>query len=455
MAVSRPNAEALESFRTQLGGTLLQPGDAGYDDARHVYNGMIDRQPALIARCAGTADVVASVNFARQHDLVVSVRGGGHNVAGSALVDGGLTIDLSLMRGVRVDPAARTARAQGGATWADFDRECQAFGLASTGGLISSTGIGGLTLGGGFGWLGRSYGMACDNLVSADVVLADGSVVIASESENAELFWGLRGGGGNFGVVTSLEYRLHPVGTMLGGMLLFPFDRARAVLQRYREVNAAAPDALTMMAAVLTPPPIGGPALAILVGFNGPVGEGQALIQPLKDMEPLADMTEPMPYCQLQGMLDVDFPFGLQNYWKSDFLSGLSDEVIDTVLEHYARVSSPMTAVVFEQFGGAYRRMPREATAFSHRDWDYNLLILSRWEQPAEADTHIAWARGLWSAIQPHAAGGVYVNYLEGGAEGDDRIRRAYGPSYERLAALKKQYDPTNFFHVNQNVKPE
>ena len=454
MANSTIDTEALEQLKAAVGGAILQDGDPGYDEARHVYNGMIDRRPLVIVQCAGTADVAAAVTFAREHELVLSVRGGGHNVAGSAVCDGGLMIDMSHMRGIRVDPAAQTARAQGGATWADFDRECQLFGLASTGGLISSTGIAGLTLGGGFGWLGRSYGMACDNLVSADVVLADGSVVTASESENADLFWGLRGGGGNFGVVTSFEYRVHPVGPMLGGLLLFPFDRAREILFAYREIAAAAPDALTMMAAVLTPPPVGAPALAILVGYNGPPEEGAALIQPLKDMQPLADMTGPMGYRQLQQMLDADFPFGLQNYWKSDFLSGLTDGVIDTVLEHYAKATSPMTAIVIEQFGGAYRRMAPGATAFSHRDWDFNLLILSRWEQASESERHIEWTRNLWNSLQPFAAGGVYVNYLEAGQEGADRIRKAYGPSYERLAALKKQYDPTNLFSMNQNVRP-
>jgi FAD/FMN-containing dehydrogenase len=242
---------------------------------------------------------------------------------------------------------------------------------------------------------------------------------------------------------------------MLGGLLLFPFDRAREILFAYREIAAAAPDALTMMAAVLTPPPVGAPALAILVGYNGPPEEGAALIQPLKDMQPLADMTGPMGYRQLQQMLDADFPFGLQNYWKSDFLSGLTDGVIDTVLEHYANATSPMTAIVIEQFGGAYRRMATGATAFSHRDWDFNLLILSRWEQASESERHIQWTRNLWNAIQPFAAGGVYVNYLEGGQEGVDRIRKAYGPSYDRLAALKTQYDPTNLFSMNQNVRPE
>jgi FAD/FMN-containing dehydrogenase len=445
---------AIEALRAGLGGPLLRPGDDGYDDARRIFNGMIDRRPALIARCTATGDVVKAVRFAREHDLIVSVRGGGHNVAGNAVSDGGLMIDLTPMKGIRVDPAARTARAQGGVTWREFDRECQAFGLATTGGAISSTDIAGLTLGGGFGWLGRSYGMSCDNLLSADVVLADGSVVGASADENADLFWGLRGGGGNFGVVTSLEYRLHPVRSILGGLLIYPFARAREVLRTVRDFNESSPNQLSIFAVLMTTPE-GDQVCALVVCYNGPIETGQALLQPLRERTaPMADLVGPISYEQQQTLLDDGFPFGLQNYWKSEFLKGLPDEAIDVLVDRFAGCPSPLTAVVLEQFGGAYRDVAEDETAFAHRDWDYNFLIIARWTDPTDSERHIGWARELWQAVQPYAAGRVYVNYLEGGAEGAERIRAAYGPVYDRLVALKNRYDPTNFLRLNQNIRP-
>jgi len=444
----------VEALRASLGGPLLRPGDDGYDAARQIFNGMIDRRPALIARCTATGDVAKAVGFAREQGLVVSVRGGGHNVAGNAVCDGGLMIDLTLMKGIRVDPAARTVRAQGGVTWREFDRECQAFGLATTGGAISSTGIAGLTLGGGFGWLGRSYGMSCDNLISADVVLADGTVVTASMDEHPDLFWGLRGGGGNFGVVTSFEYRLHPVGPILGGMLLYPLDRAKEVLRTLRDFNESAPDASSVFGVLMTTPE-GDRMLALLVCYNGPIEQGEALLRPLRERTtPLADLVATIGYEQMQTMLDEGFPFGLQNYWKSEFLKALPDEAIDLVVDRFAAAPSPLSAVVLEQFGGAYRRVASDETAFGHRDWDYNFLIVSRWADPADADGNIRWARDLWDAVRPFASGAVYVNYLEGGQEGADRIRSAYGGNYDRLVALKERYDPSNFFRLNQNIQP-
>ena len=445
----------IEALRASLGGPLLRPGDDGYDAVRQIFNGMIDRRPALIARCTTTGDVIKAVNFAREQGLIVSVRGGGHNVAGNAICDGGLMIDLSLMQGIRVDPAARTVRAQPGLTWRAFDRECQAFGLATTGGAVSSTGIAGLTLGGGFGWLGRSYGMTCDDLISADVVLADGTLVTASADENADLFWGLRGGGGNFGIVTSFEYRLHPVGPVLGGMLVYPLDRAKDVLRTFRDFNASAPDASSVFAAMMTTPE-GSQVLALLVCYNGPIEQGEKLLRPLREQTaPIADLVAPIPYEQMQTLLDEGFPFGLQNYWKSEFLKSLPDEAIDLVVDRFAATPSPLSAVVFEQFGGAYRRVASDENAFGHRDWDYNFLIISRWTDPADAEPNIRWARDLWNAVQPFAAGVVYVNYLEGGQEGANRIRAAYGANYDRLAALKERYDPTNFFRLNQNIQPK
>ena len=446
--------DAIAALGASLGGPVLRPGEAGYDEARTIFNGMIDRKPALIARCTSTGDVVKAVRFAREHELEVSVRGGGHNVAGIAITNGGLMLDLTPMKGIRVDAAARTVRAQGGVTWREFDRETQAFGLATTGGAISSTGIAGLTLGGGFGWLGRSYGMACDNLISADVVLADGSVVTASESENADLFWGLRGGGGNFGVVTALEYKLYPVNGVLGGMLVYPIEQANGVLRAMRDFNETSPNAMSVFAALMTSPE-GARIVALLVCYNGPAEDGNALLQPLRERtSPMADMVGPISYEQQQTLLDEGFPFGLQNYWKSEFLKGLTDEAIDTIVERFSSVTSPLTGIVLEQFGGAYRRVAEDDTAFAHRDWDYNFLIVSRWTDPSDSAPHIQWARDTWQAVQPYASGRVYVNYLEGGDEGADRIRAAYGPVYDRLVALKQRYDPSNFFHLNQNIKP-
>jgi FAD/FMN-containing dehydrogenase len=442
----------IEQFANGFQGRVLGPIDAGYDDARKLWNGMIDRRPALIARCTGAADAAAAVTFARANGLEVAVRGGGHNAAGNAVCDGGLMIDLSAMNAVQGDPVTRTARAQGGATWADLDRATQEHGLATTGGAVSSTGIAGLTLGGGLGWLMRSYGLTCDNLLSAEVVTAAGEIVTASASENADLFWGLRGGGGNFGIVTTFEYQLHPVGLVLGGMLGYPAEMAGEVLRRYRDFARTAPEALTLFAGLMTSPE-GLKLLGILVCYNGPIDEGERALQPFRDAcPPLMEQLGPMPYTVLQSLQDAIFPHGLNVYWRSHFLDDLGDATISTIVEHFSRVTSPLSVVLIEQLGGAVRRVGVDETAFAGREADFNVAIIGRWGDPTDADAHIAWTRQFHEALRPHARG-VYVNYL--GEEGADRVRAAYTPAqYARLVALKTRYDPTNLFHLNQNIAP-
>ena len=442
---------SLQSFGAGLSGTVIRRGDAGYDQARRVWNGMIDRSPAAIFRCSSTADVVAAVNFAREEGLALAVRGGGHNAAGLALVDDGLVIDLSGMRGVRVDADKRIAYVQGGALWRDLDAATHPLGLATTGGVISSTGVGGLTLGGGLGWLMRQHGLACDNVLAVEIVTADGQVRRASATENPDLFWAVRGGGGNFGVVTSFEFRLHPMRTLYAGMLVFPGPQAPQVLRRYREVAESAPDELTVFAALMTSPD-GHPITAIFPAYNGPLNKAEAAVKPFRDLGPVADQVAEMPYPALQSMLDEGFPSGLHVYWRSDFLKGLPDEALDTLVDRFRAITSPLSALLIEQFGGAVARVPADQTAFAQRDAMFNLAIVSRWVDAATASTHTDWARQTSAAIRPFTSGGVYVNYL--GEEGADRIKAAYGPKYEKLVEVKKKYDPNNLFRVNQNIRP-
>ncbi|MCZ6722266.1 MAG: FAD-binding oxidoreductase [Proteobacteria bacterium] len=446
----------VDGFRSDLRGALLLPGDDGYDEARRIYNAMIDKRPALIARCAGAEDVVRAVTFARDHDLLVSVRGGGHNIAGNAVSDGGLMIDLSGMKSIQVDPAEQTARAEPGVTWAELDKETQAHGLATPGGTIPSTGIAGLTLGGGIGWLKGKYGLACDNLLSVEIVTADGRQLTASAEDNADLFWGVRGGGGNFGIVTSFEYRLHPVGKVLGGMAIHPLEKAKDVLAHFRTFMEGTPDELVCTAVFLTSPD-GDPVLAIAVCYHGALDEGEAVLKPLREFgPPAADNIAPMDYTALQSMIEAAFPSGWQNYWKSDALNDLSDEAIEVMAERFATVPAPTIAVIVEYTAGAAGRVPVDATAFPHRETRYNILILGTWPDAADNERNIGWVRGLWQALQPFSSGGVYVNYLaEAADEGAERIQAAYGPrTYGRLVALKNKYDPTNLFRLNQNIKP-
>jgi hypothetical protein len=448
---------AIQDFKAGLRGTLLRPADAGYDEARKIWNGMIDKRPALIACCSGVADVINSVNFAREHDLLVAVRGGGHNIAGNATCDGGMMMNLSGMKCVRVDPARRIARAEPGLTWAEFDRETQAFGLATTGGQISTTGIAGLTLGGGWGYLARQHGLACDNLISADVVTADGHFLTASASEHADLFWGLRGGGGNFGVVTSLEYRLHSVSTVLAGIVAYPFARARAAVRLFRDLTSNAPDELASAVVAITLPD-GTPVVGMVVCYNGLVSEGERVLKPLKVLgPPLMDQIGPMPYTTAQKLIDGFYPSGFQNYWKSSLLKEIGDEAIDTMEAYCARRPSPMCHGLIEhQLGGAVSRIDGEATAFNHRDVQYSFMSIGECAVAAEAAECVRWARDFWKAMQPYSTGSVYVNYLGDEAdEGAERIKAAYGPEkYRRLAALKNKYDPTNLFRLNQNIRP-
>ncbi|HSQ29186.1 MAG TPA: FAD-binding oxidoreductase, partial [Gemmatimonadaceae bacterium] len=448
------STELLRDLGASFHGDILVPGTDAYDAARKVWNGMIDRRPACIARCKSVGDVQAALRFARENDLEVAVRGGGHNAAGLAVCDGGLVIDLGGMRDVVVDAKQRIARAGGGATWGDFDRATAEHGLATTGGAVSTTGIAGLTLGGGLGWLMRSYGMACDNLVGAEVVTADGQVVRASATENADLFWGLRGGGGNFGIVTTFEYALHPVSTIFGGMLLYPLTSARDVLRVYREVTTSAPDALTVFAAMMHAPD-GTPVIALVICYNGPANEGERAILKFRDfVTPIAGEVGPMPYTALQSMLDAGFPEGLQVHWRSEFVQSIPDALIDAAVSAFERVPSPLSALMFEQFGGAVKRVPRDATAFDQRDSDYNLVIVSRWQNPADAEPNVRWARETSEAARAFTNGRVYVNYI-GAGEAPDRVRAAFGADkFDRLATIKRKYDPTNVFRLNQNIPP-
>lgn len=447
------DATEVAALGARMRGSLLTARDAGYDAARRIWNAMIDKRPALIARCTGAADVREAVRFAATHELLVSVRGGGHNVAGTAVCEGGLMIDLSPMKGVHVDPAARTAWAQPGVLWQDFDHETQAFGLATTGGVVGETGIAGLTLGGGVGWLVRKHGLACDNLLAADVVTADGQLRRATPDDHGELFWGLRGGGGNFGVVTAFQYRLHPVPTILGGLVVHPRAAARDVIRFHRDFVASAPEELTSYVALLTTPD-GLPVVGVASCYCGDLREGERVLGPLRTFgSPLVDEMKPMPYAAMQGLFGPAFPWGHRNYWKSSFLRELPDAAVEAVVSQADRARSPLSAVALEYYGGAASRVAPAATAFPHREAKYNLLVLGQWREAAEDPEHIAWARGVWEAAQPWASGAVYLNAM-GEVEGAQAVREAYGPNYARLAALKAQLDPKNIFRLNQNIAP-
>jgi FAD/FMN-containing dehydrogenase len=457
---------AVDALRATFRGPLLQPGDADYEETRQVWNGLIDRRPALIARCTGAADVIDAVNFARDYNLLVSVRGGGHNVAGAAVCDGGIMIDLSLMRGVRVDTEARTARAQGGVTWGDLDRETQVFGLATPGGVVSTTGIAGLTLGGGLGWLRSKHGLSCDNVASVDIVTADGQLRVASAEENPDLFWAIRGGGGNFGIVTSFEYNLHPVGpTVMMCVTMYPLADARRVLRGWRDFTESASDAISTNAYFWGIPDIEGfppesrgqPTMIVAAMYAGPADEGERALQPLRELAtPLVDLSGQMPYRTAQSLFDPFLPKGDRYYYfKSSDLANFDDEVVDAVVAMgYDR---PVLSVLLAiwHYGGALRRVGEQETAFGSRNTPYLFSVDSIWDDLLDSERIIAWSREQIAALQPYSSGGMYVNFPGFGEGGEAQVRSAYGVNYERLVEIKTKYDPGNLFQMNQNIKPK
>ena len=464
MEATRLDAEAIAMLAAGFRGTLIQPGDPNYDTARLVRNGLIDRYPALIARCHGTADVVAALEFARGRGLELSVRGGSHNVAGLATNDGGIVIDLSEMRAVLVDPARNLAYAQGGATWGEMDRETQMFGLATPGGLVSTTGIGGLTLQGGFGWLRRAYGASVDNVKSVEIVTADGQVRSASETENPDLFWAVRGAGNNFGVVTRFEFELHPVGPIVyGAALLFSTEDAPKILNAYRTFINTSPDEVTPMVLYYSVPPgppfpeeiWGRPTLIVAFVYSGDVEEGERILAPVRQFaEPMFDLSGLYPYTVLQSMFDEIAPPGWLYYWKSTYLNDLSAELLETFMELGNNRPSPTTSVALWQMGGAFGRVPEDAMAFANRSAPFLATIEATWQDPADTDRCIAWARAAWATLRRFGGGGLYPNFAGFGEEKNELARAAFGGNYDRLVELKAIYDPDNLFHINLNIPP-
>jgi FAD/FMN-containing dehydrogenase len=437
---------------TDIAAHVIRPNDPGYDDARAVFNAMIDRRPLAIVRCRDALDVAAGIRYARDHDLVLSVRGGGHGVAGNAVCDGGIMLDLSAMKDVTVDPARRTAHAGPGLLLGELDAATQRFGLATPLGVMSDTGIAGLTLGGGLGWLNAGFGLACDNLIGARVVTADGDIVDVGPDEHPDLLWGLRGGGGNLAVVTSFVYRLHPVSSVLAGALTHPWAAAREVLRHHHVFMASAPDELTS-AVSLGLDAAGAPAVSIVVCWSGDPAEGERVLRPLRSFgPPIGDSIGLLPFLDWQRAADPAFPRGRLHYWKSGFLRHLTDAALDALLALPPTTPTPAVGIGLQGLRGAAARVPVEATAFPHRAEQYDLLILAQWSDPARTDEQVGWTRAAFDAVRPHLEDAVYVNNL--GAEGPERVRSAYGPNHARLAALKRTYDPANVFRLNQNVSP-
>ncbi|SEG25050.1 FAD-binding oxidoreductase [Marinobacterium lutimaris] len=455
------NDEQLAEIQGAIHGQVICPGDTAYDQSREIWNAMIDRKPGLILVCSGTADVMSAVAYARKHNLLVSVRGAGHNIAGKSLSDGAVLIDLSALKSVRVDPDAKTVKVGPGATLGDLDHETQAFGLACPVGINSTTGVAGLTLGGGFGWLSRSYGMTVDNLISAEIVTAGGARLVCNEQQNPDLFWAIRGGGGNFGIVTEFEFRLHPVGPMLmAGPTVFPFSQAKSVLGAYRELCAKAPDQLTVWAVIRDAPPlpfleeeVHGTKVVIIVGvYNGELSEGEKALAPIHKLgDELGTGIGAYPFAGFQQAFDPLLTPGARNYWKSHNFTGLPDDLIDMLVDYGGRLPSSQSEIFVAQMGGATNRVDPVATAYPHRDTEFIMNVHTRWETEDQDKNCIDWARDFYDATRPLATGGVYVNFI---SEGEDRIDGAYGANYDRLAAIKAQMDPDNFFRENQNITP-
>jgi len=439
----------------QVSGSVLGPQDVGYDAARAVHNGLVDRKPALIVRCRTTCDVINALSFAHRAGLEVSIRGGGHNVAGRAVTDGGVMVDLAEMKGIAIDPEEATAAAEGGVTWGELNDAAAEHGLAVTGGTVSGTGIAGYTLGGGLGWLMAKYGLAADNLLAVELVTAEGDLLNVDAASHTDLFWALRGGGGNFGVATSFTYRLHPVRTIVGGLIAHPIDAAPDLLRFYRDAVADGSDDLTVFAGLVHAPDGSGIKLAALVVFHtGDPVEAERDLEPFKRWgSPLVVEVGPMPYPVMNTILDAGFPAGALNYWLSSFTRGLPDELIDTAVERYATVPSPLTPILFEHFHGAVTRVGVTETAVPHREQGWNLLIPSVWRDAADSETNIAWSRETFAAAEPHFGNGRWLNYL-GDDQAEDAIRAAYGPNYDRLVEVKRRYDPDNVFHLNHNIAP-
>jgi FAD/FMN-containing dehydrogenase len=448
--------DVVDEFRSQLGGQLLAPGEPAYEQARQLWNGMIDQRPAIIVQPTGVSDVIHAIRFARENDFEISIKGGGHNVAGLATTNGGLMLDLEFMRGVRIDPQRRTARVAGGARWADFDREAGVFGLATTGGAISTTGVAGLTLGGGIGWLVGKHGLAIDNLISVDVVTAAGELVTASNESHPDLFWALRGGGGNFGVATSFEFQLYPLDMVYAGMVAYPPDSARDVLEFYREFTATAPDELTVYATLTAEPEQGQRIAALAFCWSGDMDQAEAVLAPLFAFgSPVMTMAGPMPYAAWNAANDILFPHGLRYYWKSALLRNLDDAVLDAAARYGANPELPLLNVTFEHYAGVMNRRDASETAFPHRDARYQAVIIGRWEDAADDETGKAWARGLHAAIEPYGLKGDFLNFAtQEGNERRQRTRAGYGPNWERLVEIKRRYDPDNVFHRNHNITP-
>jgi len=449
------DAAAVDAFRASFRGDVLAAGSSGYDDARRIFNAAIDRRPALVARCKSVADVVAAVQFARDHKLLVSVRGGGADVAGTAIADGGVVVDLSRMTAVHVSPGKKTVRVEAGATWSTVDRETALYGLGAVGGSVAKVGVAGFTLGGGIGWLSRSHGLACDNLLSVDVVTADGKLVTASAGEHADLFWALKGGGGNFGVVTSFEFQLHDVQPMLGGLAVFPLPQAREVLETYRALTRNAPDALALYCSLLMHPEAG-PVIAIAGCYVGNAVEGQEALRAVRALRPVMDAFRPMTYLDMQGLLDGGAPAGLYHSWKSSFLPALSDKAIATLVEQFGHAPpGPGCQILIEHMGGAIERVGRDETAFAHRDARYTALIMGAAVDAAGHKAAARWARTCWEALRPVASEAVYVNYLSHDSDDAARVPHAYDAStLTRLATVKAKYDAKNLFRHNHNIKP-